>query len=77
MENMAIHLESFGLTEREIKIYSYPSKYGPTKLSAIVTALGLNRLQTYRILQRLVEKELVEFSMEILGNFVPHLLINF
>lgn len=58
------YLEDFGLTEKEAKVYYVLSRLGTASAKEIATATQYNRLQTYRSVKGLLDRGLVEISLE-------------
>jgi sugar-specific transcriptional regulator TrmB len=58
------YLIDFGLTEKEAKIYYILSRIGSASANEISSATQYNRLQTYRSIKGLLDRGMVEISLE-------------
>jgi len=65
------YLEDFGLTEKEAKIYYILSRLGSASANEIANATQYNRLQTYRSVKGLLDRGLVEISLERPRRYTP------
>jgi sugar-specific transcriptional regulator TrmB len=65
------YLEDFGLTQREAKIYYVLSRLGSANANEITNAVQYNRLQTYRAIKNLLDRGLVEISLERPRRYTP------
>ena len=65
------YLEDFGLTEKEAKIYYILSRLGSASANEISSATQYNRLQTYRSVKGLLDRGLVEISLERPRRYTP------
>jgi len=61
---VADYLAEFGLSKKEAEVYAVLLKLNSAKASEISTIVKLSRLETYRALEKLVDAELVETSMD-------------
>jgi len=57
-------LESLGLTGKEAEVYIFLAKRGPTKGVEIARQLRKHKAQIYRILKRLMKRNIVESTLE-------------
>jgi sugar-specific transcriptional regulator TrmB len=62
--NVVNHLTGFGLSSKEAQVYAVLLKLNSAKASEISSIIRLDRLETYRALQKLVDAGLVETSMD-------------
>jgi sugar-specific transcriptional regulator TrmB len=58
------YLEDFGLQRREAEIYYILSRLGSASANEISNAAQYNRLQTYRSIKALVDRGMIEISLE-------------
>jgi sugar-specific transcriptional regulator TrmB len=65
------YLQDFGLNERESKIYYILSKLGTATANEISSTSQYNRLQTYRSIKGLLDRGLVEISLERPRRYTP------
>jgi sugar-specific transcriptional regulator TrmB len=65
------YLQDFGLTIREAKIYYTLSRLGSANANEITSAAQYNRLQTYRSIKSLLDRGLVEISLERPRRYTP------
>jgi sugar-specific transcriptional regulator TrmB len=65
------YLEDFGLTEKEAKIYYILSRLGSACANEISSVTQYNRLQTYRSVKGLLDRGLVEISLERPRRYTP------
>ena len=65
------YLQDFGLTEKEAKIYYILSRLGSASANEISSATQYNRLQTYRSVKGLLDKGIVEISLERPRKYTP------
>ncbi len=65
------YLQDFGLNEKEAKIYYILSRIGAASASEISNASQLNRLQTYRSVKGLLDRGLLEISLERPRRYTP------
>lgn len=65
------YLEDFGLTEKEAKIYYILSRLGSASANEISSATKYNRLQTYRSVKGLLDRGIVEISLERPRRYTP------
>ena len=65
------YLQDFGLTEKEAKIYYILSRMGSASANEISSATQYNRLQTYRSVKGLLDRGLVEISLERPRRYTP------
>jgi hypothetical protein len=70
-ESIVSYLEDFGLNPKEAKIYYILSRLGSASANEIATATQLNRLQTYRSVKGLLDRGLVEISLERPRRYTP------
>lgn len=65
------YLQDFGLSEKEAKIFHALSLLGSANSSQITNASQYNRLQTYRAVKGLLDRGLVEISLERPRRYTP------
>ena len=65
------YLQDFGLTEKEAKIYYILSRLGSATANEISSATQYNRLQTYRSVKGLLDRGIVEISLERPRKYTP------
>jgi sugar-specific transcriptional regulator TrmB len=65
------YLQDFGLTEREAKIFYLLSRLGSASANEVSSAAQYNRLQTYRAVKGLLDRGLVEISLERPRRYTP------
>ena len=65
------YLEDFGLTQKEAKIYSSLSRLGSASANKISSVSQYNRRQTYRSVKGLLDRGLVEISLERPRRYTP------
>jgi sugar-specific transcriptional regulator TrmB len=65
------YLQDFGLTEKEAKIYYILSRIGSASANEISSATQYNRLQTYRSVKGLLDRGIVEISLERPRKYTP------
>jgi sugar-specific transcriptional regulator TrmB len=65
------YLEDFGLTPKEAKIYFILSRLGSASANEISSVTQYNRLQTYRSVKGLLDRGLVEISLERPRRYTP------
>jgi sugar-specific transcriptional regulator TrmB len=65
------YLEDFGLTPKEAKIYYILSRLGSASANEISSVTQYNRLQTYRSVKGLLDRGLVEISLERPRRYTP------
>ncbi len=65
------YLEDFGLTPKEAKIYYLLSRLGSASANEISNATQYNRLQTYRSIKGLLDRGIVEISLERPRRYTP------
>ena len=65
------YLQDFGLNEKEAKTYYILSRIGAASASEISNASQLNRLQTYRSVKGLLDRGLLEISLERPRRYTP------
>jgi sugar-specific transcriptional regulator TrmB len=65
------YLEDFGLTQKEAKIYFILSRLGSASANEISSVTQYNRLQTYRSVKGLLDRGLVEISLERPRRYTP------
>jgi sugar-specific transcriptional regulator TrmB len=65
------YLQDFGLTEKEAKIYYILSRLGSANANEISSATQYNRLQTYRSVKGLLDRGIVEISLERPRKYTP------
>jgi sugar-specific transcriptional regulator TrmB len=70
-ESIVNYLEDFGLTEKEAKIYYILSRLGSASANEISSATQYNRLQTYRSVKGLLDRGIVEISLERPRRYTP------
>lgn len=61
----------FGLTQREAKVYYVLSRLGSASANEASVAAQFNRLQTYRAVKGLLDRGLVELSLERPRRYTP------
>jgi sugar-specific transcriptional regulator TrmB len=69
--SIVTHLQAFGLTEKEARLYFVLSKLGSATASQVGAVAKLNRLQTYRSMKVLLDKGLVEISLKRPRKYAP------
>ena len=65
------YLEDFGLNQKEAKVYYILSRLGSASANEISSATQYNRLQTYRSVKGLLDRGLVEISLERPRRYTP------
>lgn len=65
------YLMDFGLTEKEAKVYYILSRLGSASANEVSSASQFNRLQTYRSVKGLLDRGLVEMSLERPRRYTP------
>jgi sugar-specific transcriptional regulator TrmB len=65
------YLVDFGLSEKEAKIYYILSRLGSASANQITNASEFNRLQIYRAVKGLLDRGLVEISLERPRRYTP------
>ena len=65
------YLQDFGLNEKEAKIYYTLSRLGSATANEISSSSKYNRLQTYRSVKGLLDRGLVEISLERPRRYTP------
>jgi sugar-specific transcriptional regulator TrmB len=65
------YLVDFGLSEKEAKTYYVLSRLGSASANEITIAAQYNRLQTYRAIKGLLNRGLVEISLERPRRYTP------
>ena len=65
------YLEDFGLTKKEAKVYYILSRLGAASANEISSVSQYNRLQTYRSVKGLLDRGLVEISLERPRKYTP------
>jgi sugar-specific transcriptional regulator TrmB len=65
------YLQDFSLTEKEAKIYYILSRLGSASANEISSATKYNRLQTYRSVKGLLDRGIVEISLERPRKYTP------
>lgn len=70
VEELVERLTDFGLDEREALAYYHLHRLGPSKASEVVQATGLQRTETYRVLDDLASKGAVERTLERPQRFI-------
>ena len=65
------YLQDFGLTEKEAKVYYILSRLGSASANEIPSTSQYNRLQTYRSVKGLLDRGLVEISLERPRRYTP------
>ncbi len=65
------YLQDFGLTEKEAKVYYILSRLGSASANQVSSASQYNRLQTYRSVKGLLDRGLVEISLERPRRYTP------
>ncbi len=63
-------LNELGLSAKEAKLYLYLGKSGPQKASVISRSLGIHKVEVYRYLKNLENKDIVESTLERPTRFV-------
>ena len=63
-EEFTGHLIKFGLNEKEARLYLHPLKYGPTPPTLLAKSLKTYREDVHRMLVNLVEKGMVNPSLD-------------
>lgn len=81
MDNLISELESFGLTNKEAKIYISNLKLGDAKVSEISKDAGILRETTYFVLESLLKKGFVSYFMRRKIKYFsaadPKIILNF
>ncbi len=57
-------LNELDLSAKEVKLYLYLAKSGPQKASVISRSLGIHKVEVYRYLKSLENKDIVESTLE-------------
>jgi HTH-type transcriptional regulator, sugar sensing transcriptional regulator len=70
-DSIVSYLEDFGLTKKEAKVYYILSRIGSASANEISSATQYNRLQTYRAVKGLLDRGLVEISLERPRRYTP------
>ena len=70
-ESIINYLEDFGLSEKEARVYYILSRLGSASSSEISSAAQYNRLQTYRSIKGLLDRGIVEISLERPRRYTP------
>ncbi len=65
------YLQDFGLTEKEAKVFFILSKTGSATAPEVANIAELNRLQSYRAIRGLLDRGLVEMSLDRPRRFTP------
>jgi sugar-specific transcriptional regulator TrmB len=65
------YLQDFGLNEKEAKIYYILSRLGSASASEISSDTQYNRLQTYRTVKGLLDRGIIEISLERPRKYTP------
>jgi len=65
------YLEDFGLSEKEARVYYILSRLGSASSNEISSAAHYNRLQTYRSVKGLLDRGIVEISLERPRRYTP------
>jgi len=80
MANLKKIIQDIGLTEKEAKVYLANLEIGTNKVSLIAKKCGLNRVTTYDILEKLLDKGLVALAIKEGGKMYtaiePKLFLN-
>ncbi len=69
--SIVTYLEDFGLTKKEAEVYYILSRLGSANANEITNAAQYNRLQTYRSVKGLLDRGLVEISLERPRRYTP------
>jgi predicted hydrocarbon binding protein/sugar-specific transcriptional regulator TrmB len=70
MESITNELVESGLTEKEAQIYLELNRLGPSKASAVADSLKFDRMDAYRTLEKLEQRNLVKRTLEKPMRFV-------
>jgi sugar-specific transcriptional regulator TrmB len=70
-ESIVDYLEDFGLSEKEARVYYILSRLGSASANEISSATQYNRLQTYRSVKGLLDRGIVEISLERPRKYTP------
>ncbi|WXG46193.1 MAG: V4R domain-containing protein [Candidatus Atabeyarchaeum deiterrae] len=70
MESIIKELVETGLTEKEAQIYLELNRLGPSKASAVADSLKFDRMDAYRTLEKLEQRNLVKRTLEKPMRFV-------
>ncbi len=70
VEELVERLTEFGLDEREALAYYHLHRLGPSKASEVVQATGLQRTETYRVLDDLATKGAIDRTLERPQRFI-------
>ena len=70
-ESIVDYLEDFGLSEKEARVYYILSRLGSASANEISVATQYNRLQTYRSVKGLLDRGIVEISLERPRRYTP------
>lgn len=70
-DSIIAYLQDFGLTNREARLFFVLSKLGSATASEAGNAAKFSRLQTYRSLKGIIDKGLVEISLERPRRYAP------
>jgi sugar-specific transcriptional regulator TrmB len=71
LEPIVDYLEDFGLSEKEARVYYTLSRLGSASANEISNATQYNRLQTYRSVKGLLDRGIVEISLERPRKYTP------
>ncbi len=64
-QNFKDILSNYGLTEKEIQLYVFLSKFGALKTGEIAKQTKTNKGEIYRLLKTLEEKGVVESTLDL------------
>ena len=70
-EPIVDYLEDFGLSEKEARVYYVLSRLGSASANEISSATHYNRLQTYRSVKGLLDRGIVQISLERPRRYTP------
>lgn len=70
VEELVDRLTQFGLGQREALTYYHLHRLGPSKASEVVQATGLQRTETYRVLDDLASKGAIDRTLERPQRFI-------
>ncbi|MCA1810736.1 MAG: hypothetical protein LC623_01845 [Halobacteriales archaeon] len=71
LSDLLRRVQEYGLDEGEAQMYYHLSRLGPSRAASVAEAAGRRRSDTYRVLDRLVEKGFAEKSLERPARYLP------
>jgi sugar-specific transcriptional regulator TrmB len=69
--DLLARVQDYGLDEGEVHMYYHLCRLGPSRAAAVAQAASRKRTDTYRLLDRLVEKGFAEKSLERPARYIP------